>query len=528
MVLGMIFRFSGLGQKIYWIDETYTSLRIAGYSETELVAEVYDGDVLTVADLYRYQQPQRPWRDTLRSLTDSPQHPPLYFLIGRVWTQFWGSDTLSPIPLRSLSALFSLLIFPAVYWLGQELFEQPEPRWLAIAFVAVSPFQVLYAQEARQYSLWMVLTIASGATLLRAMRHKQPPNNWLNWGLYALLLTTSFYTFLLTAMVALSHGAIVAVASWRDRSTRLLWPYLLASAGAIALFSPWLWVMAVHARRVTSTASWVSERFSLDWLILRWLLYPINQFLDLNLGDRYLTSPAIVLMLAIAILIAYSIYWTAVHAPTITARYLVLTASIPALLFILPDVVLGGQRSGTARYMMPVYFSLLLAVAYTLAERSRQKPHPIRWRILTVALLSCGILSCGISRSATLWWNKSPDKHLHNDRIVAAVQDVIIEGDRPILVSDDSTELSDCYACRMLTLSYELPPDLRLQLVQSPHIPTLPTDARTVLVFSPDRALVREIERQGFRADLRFEEDNFWLWELRRYSVGFTTAPSKM
>jgi uncharacterized membrane protein len=514
MVVGIIIRFSNLGQKVYWIDETYTSLRISGYSEAELVAEVYDGEVLTVADLYRYQQPQRPWRDTLRSLTDSPQHPPLYFLIGRVWTQLFGSDTPSPVPLRSLSAMFSLLIFPAVYWLGRELFEQPEPRWLAIAFVAVSPFQVLYAQEARQYSLWMVLTIASGAMLLRAMRVKS--QSWLNWGLYALLLATSFYTFLLTAMVALSHGAIVAVTSWRDRSPRLLWPYLLASAGAIALFSPWLWVMAVHARRVTRTAAWASERFSLDWLILRWLLYPINQFLDLNLGDRYLTSPAIVLMLAIAILISYSVYWTAIHAPAITARYIVLTAAVPALLLILPDVVLGGQRSGTARYMMPVYFSLLLAMVYTLAERSRQKSHPIRWRIITVALLSGGILSCGISSSATLWWNKSPDKHLHNDRIVAAMQSFITEGDRPVLVSDDSTELSGCYACRMLTLSYDLPPDLRLQLVQSPNIPTLPTDARTILIFSPNRSLVRDIERQGFRADLRFEDDNFWLWELRR------------
>lgn len=41
-----------------------------------------------------------------------------------------------------------------------------------MALIAVSPFHVLYAQEAREYSLWTVTILLSSAALLRAMRVK--------------------------------------------------------------------------------------------------------------------------------------------------------------------------------------------------------------------------------------------------------------------------------------------------------------------------------------------------------------------
>jgi uncharacterized membrane protein len=512
LVVGLVVRFANLGQKVYWIDETYTSLRISGYGEQELIDQLYTGDVVTVADLQRFQQPSgdRTWADTLTSLQDSPQHPPLYFLLGRAWVQLWGHG---PATLRSLSALLSLLTIPALYWLGRELFETPIPRWLAIASVAVSPFHVVYAQEARQYSLWMALTVASGAALLWAVRLSSMAERraGLAWGVYGVLLATSFYTFLLTAVVAISHGVFVLFTARR----RSLWPYLIATGGAIALFSPWLWVMVRHAQRVTGTASWVNQRYSLDWLILRWLLYPINQFLDLNLGDRYLTSPAIGLMLAMLGLIGYAVVQVVRSEPSLTTRFILTTTVVPALLLIGPDLLLGGQRSGTARYMIPVYLGLHWAVVYVIGQRLHQKRPPARWLFITLGVLAAGLISCGVHSQATLWWNKSPDKHQHNPLMVAAIEAAIQQGDRPVLISDDSTELNTCFACRMLTLSYDLPADLRLQLVRSPQVPVIPSDRPPVFVFSPSRLLIRGLVRQGYEADLEFEADRVWFWRLR-------------
>ena len=62
--------------------------------------------------------------------------------------------------IRSLSALISLLIFPCIYWLCRELFNVPlSVPGVAIALMAISPIQLVYAQEAREYILWLVTII---------------------------------------------------------------------------------------------------------------------------------------------------------------------------------------------------------------------------------------------------------------------------------------------------------------------------------------------------------------------------------
>ncbi len=624
VVLSIVLRFYNLGHKVYWIDETYTSLRISGYREAELVENLYNGQPFPASELQRYQYPtdQRTISDTLNSLAESPQHPPLYFLLGRVWVKLWGH---SEATLRALSATISLLIFPSLYWLCQELLGlAPNPAshtttWLAIALVAVSPFHLLYAQEARQYSLWMVLILVASAALLRALRmdgqgdlapttpDSQPPSpptplpkgegsnpnsrlptpdsrlpnskdptpnhsqegnrsftpplerglggvfpnskdptpnhsqegNWtaspplergvfpnselrtpnsslFPWLLYALLLAIGFYSFLFMALVAIAHGCFVvryAFQQSRDR-VKILSRYLLASGLATLAFSPWLWVMVDNLNRVTGTASWTSQRFPIYWLVLRWLLYPANFFFDLNLGDRYLTTPALAVMLGLVGLMGYSLYWCCQQVAAPTRWVLITWVAIPALILMIPDVIFGGQRSATARYMIPVYMGLHLMVAWCIGYHivaAKAIAIQRRWQAGAIALVIIGLVSCAVSSQAELWWTKSPDKHQHSDRILELVN----QSEQPLLISDDSTELSDCFACRMLSMSYDLNPTVTLQLVRNGAIPSIDGDYSDIFVFSPDRRLLRRIERrQNHTATLIFEEDNFWFWQL--------------
>ena len=37
LVVGVFFRFANLDAKVYWHDETYTSLRISGYTVNETI-----------------------------------------------------------------------------------------------------------------------------------------------------------------------------------------------------------------------------------------------------------------------------------------------------------------------------------------------------------------------------------------------------------------------------------------------------------------------------------------------------------
>ena len=162
ILLGIFFRFYHLDYKIYWLDETFTALRVSGYSAPELAEVIPKDRVLTIADVqdYYHPNPDRPFPDVARALASNAEHTPLYFVMLRWWREWFGSSVAAT---RSLSALISLLIFPAAYWLCLELFSSSITGWMAMGLLAISPFQVLYAQEARQYSLLAVVTLFSSA-----------------------------------------------------------------------------------------------------------------------------------------------------------------------------------------------------------------------------------------------------------------------------------------------------------------------------------------------------------------------------
>jgi len=78
LVLGIFFRFANLDRKFYWIDETYTSLRVSGYTEAEIIKEISYQKITSPSDLQKYQQinSEKTLSDTLNSLvTEDPQHP---------------------------------------------------------------------------------------------------------------------------------------------------------------------------------------------------------------------------------------------------------------------------------------------------------------------------------------------------------------------------------------------------------------------------------------------------------------------
>jgi len=172
LVLGIFFRFFNLDKKVYWLDETYTSLRISGYTTSDLsqhITQVFDGHVFGVENFkndlqeYQYINSKNGLIDTIKSLAvEDPQHSPLYYIMARYWVQWLGNSVAA---IRSLSALISLLVFPCIYWLCLELFGASLVGWIAVVLIAVSPFHVLYAQEAREYSLWTVTILLSSASL---------------------------------------------------------------------------------------------------------------------------------------------------------------------------------------------------------------------------------------------------------------------------------------------------------------------------------------------------------------------------
>lgn len=238
LALGIFFRFVNLDQKAYWFDETSTSLQISGYTDSEVTQQVLDGRVIGIKDLqkYQYPNPEKGAIDTIKGLAEKePQLTPLYFVMARFWVQWFGNSVAVT---RSLSALISLLAFPGVYWLCMELFGSPLTGWIAIALICVSPFHVLYAQEARPYALWTVAILLSDASLLQAIRLQTKRS----WGIYAATVILGLYSYLFSALVFIGHGIYVVVIE-RKRSSKTLIAYVIASLIGTITFVPWIFLL---------------------------------------------------------------------------------------------------------------------------------------------------------------------------------------------------------------------------------------------------------------------------------------------
>jgi mannosyltransferase len=83
--------------------------------------------------------------------------PPLYYLATWLWTKVFGTSEWG---LRSFSALAGTAVVPVLYAIGAEL-KSRRVGLMAAAFAAVSPLLVWYSQEARAYSLFLLLATTS-------------------------------------------------------------------------------------------------------------------------------------------------------------------------------------------------------------------------------------------------------------------------------------------------------------------------------------------------------------------------------
>jgi uncharacterized membrane protein len=505
LILGIVFRFINIDRKVYWHDEVYTSLRISGYTMAEVIQQVFNNREIGIEDLQKYQRlnPERGLIDTINSLAvEDPQHPPLYYVLLRFWVQWFGNSVAA---IRSLTALISLLVFPCVYWLCQELFESSLVGWVAIALVAVSPIHVLFAQEAREYCLWTVTILLSSASLLQAMRL----NTKFNWVIYAATIALGLYTFLLSGFVAIGHGIYVVTIEKFRLSKKVIF-YLLASSTGLLIFAPWLFVIITNSYKFRSTTNWTSTHKPITYLIKRWLLNLSHIFIDIgyNPGGAFA-------YLILLILLGYSIYFLCRSTPRKVWLFILTLIGATAILLILPDIIKGGIRSSITRYLFPCYLGVQLAVAYLLATQiisasfARQKI----MQLIMAVLLCGGVVSCVISSQAETWWNK--DISYGNPQVAHIVNQAI----HPLLISSDS----DINPGNVISLGYLLEPKVRLLLVTLPNLPQIPTNFSDIFLFdTPSGKLLTKLEKENYKIKLvrNLIEPSFdKLWRIHAKTV---------
>lgn len=202
LVVGAGIRFATLSQQSFWIDEAATWNVVHG-SLGHAVSTV--------------------------PRTEST--PPLYYVILWVWSRLFGT---SEAGLRSLSALCGTFAIPVAWQLGRRLYSV-RVAVIAAALVAVNPLLVWFSQEARAYSL---LVLMGALTLLTLVRALETPSGGrvLAWGIVcALALCTHYFAAFLVAPEAVVLGARLVRGAGQASRARLALAMAPVAAMAAAL-----------------------------------------------------------------------------------------------------------------------------------------------------------------------------------------------------------------------------------------------------------------------------------------------------
>ena len=492
LVIGIFFRFYNLDQKVYWYDETMTSLRISGYTSTDLIEEVYNGEVISVGKLlqtYQYPNNTKNLNDSIKALAAHPEHSPLYYLMARFWLQTFGNSVFN---IRLLSAFISLLVFPAIYWLCLELFNSQLISWVAVSLIAISPFHVLYAQEAREYSLWTASILVSCAAILWAIRRKKI----LPWITYGITVSLGLYTHPFSAFVFVGHG-IYALAEEKWRFNKTFGNYILSSLFGILLFLPWLLVVIANFSDLVENTEHVNL-VRKGFLPLFWGQNLSRIFIDLNQGF----SPFSPLHYLSAFLTGYALYYLCKTAPK-AGLFIITLIGVTGIALIAPDIILSGRRSSIARYAFPCYLGIQIAVSYLIVNKLNKNYHDIKafkkWRYIAITLIVSGFFSCAVSSQIPTWWNKDASKTRHNPEVAS----IINQSENPLVISDIRPG-------ELLGLTHSLQNTVNLQLVSSENIPQIPQNFEKVFIYRPSDELRNKIEAQ-----YNIEKVQSWLWKFK-------------
>jgi mannosyltransferase len=193
-VLAVIPRLAFVGRRGFWLDEA-ASVAFAKFNTSMFVQTLYHREA----------------------------NMALYYILLRVWIAVFGS---SEAAVRMMSVVASAATVLVVYTLAKRLFSS-RVAITAAALLAVNAFDIRYAQEARGYSLVVLLvTLASYAFVEAVAARRRSP-----WIRYSVACVLAGYAHFFAGLVLLAHW-VTALTLPRQGVARR---YLLASVATIGI-----------------------------------------------------------------------------------------------------------------------------------------------------------------------------------------------------------------------------------------------------------------------------------------------------
>ncbi|HCC83314.1 TPA: hypothetical protein DEP96_00530 [Candidatus Uhrbacteria bacterium] len=227
MALGAILRVIPLMGRDFWYDEAFTGITV-----------------------------RQTWSQMM-SIIVHDVHPPLYYILLKLWTLIASS---SPLAIRSFSVILSVATIGLVYVALRQWYpKSPLPAILGSLVMAINPFFINYGQEARMYSLFAFLLALAAILLTKSWTSaaKTSTKFRLAFGLTLLaILLTHYLGFVFAlAFVIADFAHYYRQQPTKFKTSKLTWllsGYLAPLLGGLA------WLPSYHAQ--------TSGHASLGWV----------------------------------------------------------------------------------------------------------------------------------------------------------------------------------------------------------------------------------------------------------------------
>ncbi len=271
-----------------------------------------------------------------------------YYVLLRAWAQWGSSDAW----IRGLSVLPGVLTIPCIYTLGKRLFS-PAAGLIAAALLAVHADHIEYSQEARSYSLLILLAVVSTELFVRAI--ESPTGK--GWMAYASVSALAVYVHFFAPLLVLAHLSSLAFLP-RERlpRKRLLW--------AGALYVALVWPAAFYVLLNRSTGQ-------LDWL------RPPDAQVLWNSALRFTGSGGVALLAAYLIACLANFVPSPFRPEGAPTRYGTFPLALVSLWLSVPLAVLLGvswtlKSVFMGRYLTPLLPALVLLASAGLTSNGRK------------------------------------------------------------------------------------------------------------------------------------------------------------
>ncbi len=380
IALGAIVRFWHLDLKPLWLDEVLTALFSLGRGYEDVPLEI-------VFPLTRTKE-----LFTLNSATSCPEiahtlatqstHPPLFFCLMHRWLSWMEPVTQAMIwKLRALPALFGVCAIAAIYCLNRIAFS-PAAGLMGATLMAFSPFAVYLSQEARHYTLpVLVITLALwGLVHIQKTLYSQQqprPIAWLLWGIVNSIGCYIHYFFLLAFIAQLLTLFALMYRQRRQLPVGTVLAVMLVIVGVAVSYLPWLPMLLGSFGRTET--GWLPKPVNIAPLyqaFVGWILMVIA--LPVESQPVWIQIPVALLMIGFGSWIGWQAFKRCKHLwrqpETYVATFTLSCFTLCVLLQFFAIVYLLGKDITIAPRYNFVYFPALCALLGASLVNGKREP----------------------------------------------------------------------------------------------------------------------------------------------------------